>query len=279
MKKFKRILKPEWQAIVQNLYAWGIPIVIGAILSWWSKRAEWLPLFYSWIHRMNIPEIIKQFLGYFIPALGFGVVFWLIFLILRRVGTSVRKSESKNTKNAEEETSPNSNEVWKDVIITEYHFPPSSLFGLGLKVKNKRRTKIESLSAKLKYVVNTNTKEVPIVMHHTLPWAKGEHSYEYEPQIIEGGKEKDLVVICWNKEDRELWFPTSSLERAKKPSVVVVGDGVSKKRFRIRDDRTEIIGVNFYFEIHFNATVNRKSVNFTWKGYLVYDGQGAMRYA
>ncbi len=179
-------------------------------------------------------------------------------------------------KGLKEEIVTRGAEVWKNITIEEFSFPLSSLFGLGLKVKSNRR--IESISAELKYVVNTNTKEVPIIIYHILPWATGDHSCEYEPQAIGKGEERNLVVLCWNKEKREIWFPTSSSERTKRGSVIVVDDGVTRERFRIRDNRTQIIGKNFYFEVQFNASISKKSVSFTWKGYLVSDGDRAMMY-
>ncbi len=180
------------------------------------------------------------------------------------------------TKGLPEESIKKNVETWKSVTIEEYEFPSSSLFGLGLKVKNKRKSKIE-ISAELKYVVNTNTKDVPIITLNGLPWATGNSSCKYEPQTIEKGKEKDLVVLCWNKAEREIWFPTSSPENAPQNYNIIIDDGTTKALLRIGNDRTQVIGQNFYFEIQFNAKINGKNVNFTWKGYLIYDDRG-MRY-
>lgn len=81
MGKLKNIIKPDWQAIVQNLYAWAIPIVIGVILSWWSKRGEWLPTFYSWVRQIDAVEIIKSTLDFAIPAIAFAAIVWSIVQI------------------------------------------------------------------------------------------------------------------------------------------------------------------------------------------------------
>jgi len=263
---------------------WTFTLVIWIIFLIRDYYATNILLWFGSKYGEQIEELIRGVL-FLIPK---DVSEWaLLILVITIAGVLVYnireerlsiKSETKKAPETQEKSLlRKSKEAWKGVIITEYEFPQSSLFGLGLKVENRGRAKIESISAELKYVVNTNTKDVPIITLHVLPWALGNHSSEYEPQTIGKGKEKNLVVLCWNKAEREIWFPTSSPESAPKNYNIIIDDGTTKARLRVGNDRTQIIGQNFYFEIHFNATINGKSMSFIWKDYLVYD-EGAMKY-
>ncbi len=74
----KNIFKPDWQAIIQNLYAsaiwWAIPLVGSLVLWALSKSTNLLSWFYSWIGQMNTPEIVKSAMGFVAPILGFAVI-------------------------------------------------------------------------------------------------------------------------------------------------------------------------------------------------------------
>jgi len=151
---------------------------------------------------------------------------------------------------------------WDGATITEYEFPTNSLYGLGLKLKSQTRD-VLLVSAELIHVMNTDTKErIHISGEYSyLPWAIDNRQRTYEAQGIGPGKEKELIVICWNRAEHEYWFPTEPLEESKRSRNVVV-DKLSP--IRIVDNRTLLIGSNFYFEIRFNALDLEP---FIYKGY------------
>jgi len=128
---------------------------------------------------------------------------------------------------------------WKGIIFGDYPFPPDSAFGLGLMVENKSQYDLKLVLAELTYLINTETKNRPLLLGHlrSLPWVSSNRKSDYNPQTIAEGESKTLVVVNWNMEDNELWFPTDSIEDAKKPSIVVISDGIEKQRLRIRNNR------------------------------------------
>jgi hypothetical protein len=139
VKRFWDVIKPDFRAISQNLWASAI---IGLIISIWSwvSPAKWLTAFYSWIQGASVSGILKETVGIIIPALGFGVVvFLIVFPVFRlaRFGFVALKSRSiQESQNEMPEELPTPKIVREFARNLDSLTAGKNISGLGLRFLN-----------------------------------------------------------------------------------------------------------------------------------------------
>lgn len=210
-------------------------------------------------------------------AVGKGIVAGFVVFAIWLLGTFIVHVLGAPARLYREKETEANKLKWDDVKFTTFKFPADTEFEYGLEITHDKEFDLDFVSARLSYLVNTQTKEHEYLNKQVslLPWDGGSRKFEWTPVTIEKGGKKVLVILCRN--DQGVWFPTETEDASKRGFHIQISDQYSGDDVvvLVNDKRTLINKGDYAFEIEFNAQVDGYELeSYLFKGALSYDELG-----